>query len=77
MAKLSIEEIIQCIEGEPEVSTVKVNPGETNDSKSSQRKITGAKNEEKVPNEGTITYDIRFYAYVPSKKKRIKIILNL
>lgn len=29
-ADLSIEEIIDCIEGEPEVSTVKVNPGKTN-----------------------------------------------
>lgn len=64
-------------EGEPEVSTVKVNPGESNGSKDLQRKITGTKNEDKVPNEGTITYDIRFYAHVPSNKKRIKIILNL
>lgn len=76
-AELSIEEIIQCIEGEPEVSMVRVNPGETNVLKESQRKISGLKNEEKVPNEGTITYDIRFYAYVPGKKRRIKIILNL
>lgn len=76
-SKLSIEKIIKCIEGEPEVSTVKVNPGESNSSRDSQRKIIGAKNEDKVPNEGTITYDIRFYAYVPSNKKRIKIILNL
>ena len=39
--------------------------------------LASAINEDKVPNEGTITYDIRFYAYVPSKRKRIKIILNL
>ena len=76
-AELSIEKIMKCIEGDPEVSTVKVNPGEANGSNKSQRKITGVKNEDKVPNEGMITYDIRFYAYVPSKKKRIKIILNL
>ena len=76
-AELSIEKIMKCIEGEPEISTVNVNPGETNVLGYSQRKIVGAKNEDKVPNEGTITYDIRFYAYVPSKKKRIKIILNL
>lgn len=76
-AELSIEKIMKCIEGDPEVSTVKVNPGESNGSNNSQRKITGVKNEDKVPNEGMITYDIRFYAYVPSKKKRIKIILNL
>ena len=76
-AELSIEKIMKCIEGEPEISKVKVNPGETNVLGNSQRKIVGAKNEDKVPNEGTITYDIRFYAYVPGKKKRIKIILNL
>ena len=76
-ADLTIEEIMECIEGEPEISTVEVNPGETNKIKESPRKITGTKNEDKVPNEGTIYYDIRFYAYVPKEGKRIKIILNL
>lgn len=75
--ELSIAEIMECIEGEAEVSTVKVNPGESSDSKDSQKKIIGLKNEDKVPNEGAIAYDIRFYAYVPGKDKRIKIILNL
>ena len=74
---LSIGEIMECIEGEPEVSTVKVNPGESNNLVDSKRRIIGSKNEDKVSNEGTIAYDIRFYAYVPSKEKRIKIILNL
>ena len=36
-AKLSIEEIMECIEGEPEVSRVKVNPGESNNFKGIQR----------------------------------------
>ena len=76
-ADLTIEEIIGCIEGEPEVSTVEVNPGGTNKTGEFPRKITGIKNEDKVPNEGTIYYDIRFYAYVPKERKRIKIILNL
>lgn len=70
---LEIDKIIECIEGEPEISSVKLNPGETN----AVRKITGNKNEDKIPNEGTIYYDIRFYAYVPIEGKRIKIILNL
>ena len=74
-AELSIEEIMECIEGEPEISRVRVNPGESNDFKVSQRKITGTKNEDCVPNEGKIAFDIRFYAYVSGK--RIKIILNL
>lgn len=76
-ADLSIKEIIECIEGEAEISTVEVNPGETNKTEESPRKIIGTKNEDKVPNEGTIYYDIRFYAYVPKEGKRIKIILNL
>ena len=42
---------MKCIEGEPEISKVKVNPGETNVLGNSQRKIVGAKNEDKVPNE--------------------------
>lgn len=76
-AELSIGEIIECIEEEPEVSTVKVNPGETNRPKDSRRKISGVKNEDKVQCEGTIAYDIRFYAYVPGNDSRIKMILNL
>ena len=74
---LTIEEIMECIEGEPEISSVLVNPGETNVVSNSHRKISGSKNEDKVPNEGTIAYDIRFYAYVPGKERRVKIILNL
>ena len=74
-AGLSIEEIMDCIEDEPEISSVKVNPGETNEKQ--MRKIAGSKNEDKVPNEGTVYYDVRFYACVPKKKERIKIILNL
>ena len=60
--ELAIEEIMECIEGEPEISRVKVTPGEANDFKALQRKITGTKNEDRIPNEGTIAYDIRFYA---------------
>ena len=76
-AGLSIEEIMECIEGEPEISTVKVNPGESNHFKGAKRKITGTNSEDKVPNEGMVTYDIRFYAYVPGQDKRIKMILNI
>ena len=75
-AQISIGKIIKCIEGEPEVSKIKVNPGETNGSENLQRKITGAKNEDKVPNEGTITYDIRFYAIVLGAGK-VKLLLNV
>lgn len=70
---LTIERIVECIEDEPEISAVRVNPGETNESE----KIVGSKNEDKVPMEGTVYYDIRFQAYVPIEGKYIKILLNL
>lgn len=66
------EEIIALIEGEPEVSQIPVNPGETNNPF-----ITGLSNESKIPYEGTITYDVRFYIYTPDKKNRIKIIVDV
>lgn len=73
---LAIDEIVRCIEGEPEISTIKVNSNDTQETNVT-RKITGNKNEDKVPKEGTIYYDIRFFAYVSKEGKRIKIILNL
>lgn len=68
---LSLEEIEGCIEGTPEVSSVGVNPGETNEM------ITGMTNEDKVKGEGSITYDIRFFASVPKSGERIRLIVNL
>ncbi len=69
--ELTIEEIVPCIEGEPEISSVKVNPGETNE------KITGSTNEDKVPNEGAIYYDIRFSACSPANGEQIRVLLNV
>ena len=66
----SIEEIRECIEGNPEVATVKVRPGHTPEA------IAGMSNEDKVPGEGEITYDIRFYA-ITRKKEHIKLIINV
>ncbi|MCI5649227.1 MAG: hypothetical protein MR332_07325 [Fusicatenibacter sp.] len=68
---LSLPEIESCIEGTPEISTVGVNPGETNET------IHGLANESKVPGEGSIYYDIRFFACVPRGRKRIRLIINL
>jgi hypothetical protein len=50
----SIEEIMECIEGEPQVASIPVNPGKTN-----QEAIQGLPTEDKTPTEGEITYDIR------------------
>lgn len=66
----SIPEIASCIEGEPEVATVPVYPGEM------PAAIKGLSTEDKVPNEGQITYDIRFYLITP-EGERIKIIVNV
>ncbi len=41
-------QIEECIEGEPEISTVRVNPGETNET------ISGLPNENKVQGEGSV-----------------------
>lgn len=68
---LSLEEIEGCIEGTPEVSTVGVNPGETNEM------ITGMPNEDRVKGEGSVTYDVRFFASVPKSEELIRLIINL
>ena len=67
----TIEEIKAAIEGEPEIAMVPVYPG--------RRKpdaIVGLPTENKVPNEGTVTFDIRFHVLVPGGE-RIKILLNI
>ncbi len=69
-ASYTIEEIRDCIEGTPDIATVKVRPGHIPEA------ITGMANEDKVPGEGEITYDIRFYA-VTRDDEHIKIIINV
>ena len=66
---MSIQNIVQCIEGEPVVSKVYVAPGKTNDS------IIGRDTQDKAPGEGEARFDILFHAVAPSKE-RIKIIRN-
>ncbi len=65
-----VEEIRECIEGEPEVGTHRVYPGHTPEA------ITGLTTEDKVPGEGVVTYDVRFYVITPGKE-RIKLIVNV
>lgn len=66
----TIEEARECIEGTPEIATVRVRPGYTPEA------IAGMANEDKVPGEGEITYDIRFYA-ITRDANHIKIIINV
>lgn len=58
-----IEQIIACIEGIPEVSEVSIEPGRTNAA------IIGDTTEDKVPNEGSVLFDIRFHAVTPDKER--------
>lgn len=69
----SIDRIIDCIESDPQISEVPVYPGKTN---LSPEAITGLSTEDKVPNEGEVTYDIRFFAFTPNGEK-IKLIINV
>jgi len=59
------------IEGEPQVSTVPVMPD------AAGTMIRGLNTEDTSLHEGTITYDIRFYAIVPNTNERIRLIINL
>ena len=80
---MSIEDIMDCIEN-PQISLVKVNPGETNHASVGLHSelendvktvMTGV--EDAVSDEGSIYYDILFSAYVPVKNAHIKLIINL
>lgn len=64
---------MDCIEGEPEVSAVPVYPEM---SRMRGEKVTGMPTEEKIPNEGGNTYDIRFYIMTPTSE-RAKLIINI
>ena len=59
------------IEGTPQVSTVPVNPDETNPV------IQGIRTEDSLLTEGTILYDIRFVAYAPGGKHPVQLIINV
>ena len=67
-----IDKIVSLIEGEPEVAKVSILPGKTN----KNTKIIGDSNEDKIPNEGEIKFDIRFNVYTSGCEK-IKLIVNV
>ena len=64
---VSLEEIQgHYIDGEPQISTVPVAPGETNRTRRRVPKyIRGRQTEDSVLGEGWITFDVLFYAKVP------------
>lgn len=72
----SIQDIVEkYIEGEPEVSKTAVHPDETN--RETGESIHGVSNEDNTVTEGTIKYDIRFFAIVPSSEEVIRLIINI
>lgn len=71
-----ITEIVdKYIEGEPQVAEVPVAPDETNAAESSM--IKGTQTEDKTMTEGTVTYDIRFFATAPRSGELIRLIINV
>lgn len=79
---LDPEEVVELIEGEPEISSVPVYPGETNNPKIRKVEwevpvITGSNIESKIPYEGTVTYDVRFSVWAPNRKEKLKILVDI
>ena len=66
------EEIIPLIEGQPDIENVSIIPGET-----SMPSIIGDNTEEIVPNEGKVTFDIRFSVRIPGQNGIVKIIIDI
>ncbi len=69
-----VEEIAEkYIEGTPQVGEVAVSPDESN----RVSMIQGAGNEDTSLTEGTVTYDIRFFAIAPVSGELIRLIINI
>lgn len=69
---LTIEEIADhCIDGIPQIGEVHVLPDETNS------RLSSVGGEDASVTEGTVTYDIRFYATVPHSGDKIRLIINI
>ena len=64
---MEIPDIAQCIENDPQIGTVEIYPGATN----------GRNTENKILNEGRVTFDVLLEAMVPHENGSIKIFLNI
>ena len=80
-AGLSRDFIRRCIENEPEIGTVCVEPKKDMDDeilrKHTKEKIEGLHTEDKDALEGEIMYDIRFAAFVPKDLGYMKVLVNV
>ena len=72
---MSIRQIKKCIGNDILISKVSVEPGKTNVPE--PEKIIGEAEEDKVPGEGGIHFDIRFSVYLPKKNEKIKMLINV
>lgn len=59
------------VEGQPSVESIPVAPDKTNPV------IRGLRTEDSSQTEGTVTFDVRFYAYAPGTKELIRLIINV
>ena len=74
------EDVVCLIDGEPEISSRRVHPrgSEMEDYLAdSMPRIQGMGTEDTSEDEGTVYYDIRFCVYTPSKRERLKLILDV
>ncbi len=72
----TVQEIAEkYIEDEPQIGTVGVNPDDTNPA--TDKNIHGSNTEDATLTEGTVRYDIRFYATAPTGDGTIGLIINL
>lgn len=74
-ADMTIRQIEECIGDDVKITQISVAPGETNTE--TAEKIAGVSNEDKIPGEGDIYFDIRFTALFSKKKEIIKLLINL
>lgn len=71
-----IEKIKECIEGEISISDISVQP-EPRRKEILPEEISGLSQENAISGEGKIFFDIRFHAYTPNKKEKVKLIINV
>lgn len=63
------------IEGEPQIANTAVNPDE--ESGHGREQIRWIRNEDSTIQEGTVTFDIRFYAVLPKSGEMVGLIINV
>lgn len=74
--EFTVEEITEkYIEGAPEIGMIPVLPGELH--AGTAESITGLDTEDAVPNEGKVTYDLRFRAYAPAAVEPALMMINV